>query len=307
MQIDKIKTKKFSWIHIEKPSREEMEYLKQEYDFHPLDIEDCLVKVQRPQMSEYPHYVFFILTWPAYNRKTREIESSEVDFFIGSKFLVTISDGLSPTLKNFFQELKTNEYSRERYMMGSHPVFLLYEILHRLQNYTMPMLDHVTQEIGDIEKRIFKGEEKRLVIEILHTKRNIVDFRRTMQAHKNIIKKLMNTNNKFFMHDRINIYFSNILDRAKDIWEILETLKENINTFQETNESLISHRLNDIMKTLTIVSVVMIPATLVASIFGVNARYMPIVGQNGDFYIIMSIILAVIFLSLMYFRSKRWL
>ena len=307
MKIDKIKTKKLLWIHIEKPTRSEIEYLKKEYDFHPLDLEDCLVKVQRPQISEYAHYIFFILTFPAYNRKDREIESSEVDFFIGSKYLITISDGQIPALKNFFNELKSNDYSQERYMMGTHPVFLLYEILHRLQNYTMPMLDHITQEIEDIEKRIFKGEEKKLVIEILHTKRNIVDFRRIMQSHKNIIKKLMHTNGKFFMHDKINIYFTNILDRTKDIWDILETLKENINTFQETNESLISHRLNDIMKTLTIVSVIMIPANLIASIFGMNASHTPFIGTFGDFYIIMAIIFTIVFFFMMYFRSKKWL
>ncbi|MFA6466381.1 MAG: magnesium transporter CorA family protein [Patescibacteria group bacterium] len=307
MKIDKIKTKKILWLHIEKPTRAEIEYLQKEYDFHPLDLEDCLGRIQRPQISEYTHYIFFILTFPAYNRETREIESSEVDFFIGPKYLITISDGRTPTIKNFFNELKTNEYSRDKFMMDGHSVFLLYEVLHRLQNYTMPMLDHITQEIEDIEKRIFKGEEKKLVIEILHTKRNIVDFRRIMQAHKTIIKKLMSANNKFFMHDMMNIYFSNILDRTKDIWDILETLKENINTFQETNESLISHRLNDIMKTLTVVSVVMIPATLISSIFGMNAKHMPFIGSAGDFYIMLSFILVVIMFFLVFFRNKKWL
>lgn len=307
MKIKKIKTKRLLWIHIEKPTRTEIEYLKKEYDFHPLDLEDCLVRVQRPQISEYAHYIFFILTFPSYNRELREIESSEVDFFIGSKYIITMADGKIPTLKNFFNELKTNEYSREKYMMGNHSVFLLYELLHRLQNHTIPMLDHITQEIEDIEKRIFQSEEKKLVVEILHTKRNIVDFRRIMQAHKNIIKKLMNTHNKFFMHSRINIYFTNILDRSKDIWDILETLKENINTFQETNESLISHRLNDIMKTLTIVSVIMIPANLIASIFGMNAKDAPFIGSNGDFYMIMAIIFTMVFFFMMYFRNKKWL
>jgi len=307
MKIDKIKTKKILWIHIEKPTRSEIDYLKSEYDFHPLDLEDCLGRVQRPQISEYSHYVFFILTFPAYNRETREIESSEVDFFISSKYIVTISDGRTPTLKNFFNELKTNEYSRDRYMMGAHPVFLLYEILHRLQNYTIPMLDHITQEIEDIEKRIFKGDEKKLVVEILHTKRNIVDFRRIMQSHKNIIKKLMGMHNKFFMPDKMNVYFTNILDRSKDIWEILETLKENINTFQETNESLISHKLNQIMKTLTIVSVIMMPASLIAAIFGMNARHMPFIGLAGDFYILTAIIFTMILVFLMLFRGKKWL
>ena len=307
MPIDKIKTRKLLWINIEKPTRSDVDFLKKEYDFHPLDLEDCIGRAQRPQISEYANYIFFILTFPAYNRETREIESSEVDFFMSAKYIVTISDGKIPTLKNFFSELKTNEYSREKYMMDSHSVFLLYEILHRLQNYTIPMLDHISQEIEDIEKRIFKGEEKKLVIEILHTKRNIVDFRRIMQAHKNIIKKLMGTSDKFFMHDKINIYFANILDRAKDIWDILETLKENITAFQETNESLISHRLNDIMKTLTVVSVIMAPATLLASIFAIRAKHIPLVNMDGGFYFIMAIILTVIGFSLFYFRNKKWL
>lgn len=307
MKINKIKTKKILWIHIEKPTREETEYLRKEYDFHPLDLEDCLVRVQRPQISEYNHYVFFILTFPYYNRKTKEIESSEVDCFISSKYIITISDGKLPTLANFFNEVQTNDYSKEKYMLASHPVFLLYEILHRLQNYTMPMLDHITQEIEDIEKRIFRGEERKLVVEILHTRRNIVDFRRIMQAHKNIIKKLMSTHTKFFMHDNTDIYLSNLLDRTKDIWDILETLKENINTFQETNESIISYKLNDIMKTLTIISVIMIPANLIASIFGMNARHIPFIGQSYDFFLIMAIIFTMIFIFLLYFRKKRWL
>ncbi|MDD5749307.1 MAG: magnesium/cobalt transporter CorA [Patescibacteria group bacterium] len=307
MAINKIKTKKMEWLHIEKPTQEQIEALKKEYGFHPLDLEDCLIKIQRPQISEYPNYIFFILTFPVYNRQTREIQSSEIDFFVSSKYLITISDGQLSTISHFFNEVKNNDYSREKYMLSSHPVFLLYEILYRLQNYTMPMIDHIVQEIDAIGKKIFKGQEKKLVGEILHTKRNIVDFRRTMQAHKNIIKKLMATKNKFFMPDKTNIYFSNILDKTKDIWDSLENIKENINALQETNESLISYKLNEIMKTLTVISVIIIPATLVASIFGMNTEYMPIIGERYDFYFILAIVFTVIFLFFSYFRRKKWL
>ncbi len=307
MATNKIKTKKLEWIHIERPATEEITQLKKDFDFHPLDLEDCLNSVQRPQISEYSHYVFFILTFPVYNRKTREIEASEVDFFIGSQYLVTISDGGIETVKNFFNEVKNNDYAQERYMQASHPVFILYEILHRLQNYTFPMLDHVTQDITDIEKKIFQGHEKKLVGEILQIKRNIFDFRRIMQAHKNIIKKLMGTHTKFFMPDKTDIYFSNILDRTKDIWDILETQKENITAFQETNESLISYRLNETMKTLTTVYVIIAPAALVAAIFSTNARHMPIIGQGADFYLILSLILLVIIFFVFYFRRKKLL
>ncbi len=307
MSINKIKTKRLLWIHINQPTKEDIEFLRKEYDFHPLDLEDCLTKIQRPQISEYAHYIFFILTFPVYNRKNREIYSSEVDFFLSSKYLITIGDAKISTLDNFFDEVQNNEYSKEKYLMASHPIFLLYEVMHRLQNYTFPMLDHISQDIEDIDKRIFKGEERKLVREILHVKRNIVDFRRIMQAHKNVIKKLMSTHTKFFMHNKTNVYFSNILDRTKDIWDILETQKENINAFQETNESLISYRLNDIMKTLTIISVIMIPANLIASIFGMNAKAMPFIGKPYDFSAIMLIIFIMILTFVIYFRRKKWL
>ena len=176
-----------------------------------MDLEDCLVKIQRPQFSEYHNYIFFILTFPFYNNQTREIVSSEVDFFIGSKYLITINDGLNDTVNDFFKEIKNNDYNKKQHM-SSHPVNLLYAVLQRLQSHTFPMLDHVSEDIESIEKRIFKGEEKRVVKEILHIKRNIVNLRKIMQAHKNIIKKLMNTHTKFFMPNQINIYFTKLFE-----------------------------------------------------------------------------------------------
>ena len=209
MKIKEIKTKSFSWTHISKPQRKEIDYLKNKYDFHPLDLEDCLVRIQRPQIGEYTNHIFFILTFPVYNRITKEIESSEIDFFISSKYIITLSDEYIPITNNLFEETKDNNYNKEKYM-SPHPVYLLYEILHRLQNYTFPMLDHVSEDIEDIEKKIFSGKEKEVVTEILNVKRNILNFRKIMQAHKNIIKKLMNTNTKFFMPDKTNVYLSNI-------------------------------------------------------------------------------------------------
>lgn len=306
MAINQIKTKKITWLHITKPSPADIEFLRKEFQFHPLDLEDCIGRVQRPQISEYPHYIFFILTFPFYDRKNKVIESSEMDFFIGPKYLVTISDGLTAVVDNFFHDMQKNDYSQDQYMQ-SHPVFLLYEILHRLQNYTMPMLDHVNQDIEEMEHNIFSGKEKLVAREILNIKRNIVNLRKIMQAHKNIIKKLMASRTKVFMPDNTEVYFSNILDRTKDIWDILETQKENISAFHEANESLLSYKLNEVIKVLTIISVVLMPANLLAVIFGMRTDATPIIGTPGDFYLVISIMIAVMFGLLAIFKKKDWL
>lgn len=306
MNIQEIKTKNVLWLHINKPTRIEMDYLRDNYHFHHLDLEDCLVRVQRPQISEYHNYIFFILTFPVFNKELREIESSEIDFFISEKYIITLNDGFNTTVNDFFKEVKNNDHNKHAYM-SSHPVNLLYEILHRLQSNTMPMLDHVSEDIESVEKRIFLGEEKKVVREILNVKRNIVNLRKIMQAHKNIIKKLMESRTKFFMPDKTHVYFANILDRTKDIWDLLETQKENINAFHETNESLISNKSNDIMRILTIISVIIIPATLLSSIFGMNVQHMPIVDQPYDFYLILGIMLFIMLCFLAFFRKKDWL
>lgn len=306
MSINQIKTKKVTWLHITKPTPADIEYLRKEFQFHPLDLEDCIGRIQRPQISEYPHYIFFILTFPFYDRKNKVIESSEMDFFIGPKYLVTISDGLTQVVDNFFHDMQKNDYSQDQYMQ-SHPVFLLYEVLHRLQNYTMPMLDHVNHDIEEMEHNIFSGKEKLVAREILNIKRNIVNLRKIMQAHKNIIKKLMSSRTKVFMPDNTEVYFSNILDRTKDIWDILETQKENISAFHEANESLLSYKLNEVIKVLTIISVVLMPANLLAVIFGMRTDWTPIIGMHLDFYIVISIMLTVMLGLLVIFKKKDWL
>ena len=241
-----------------------------------------------------------------YDRLNKEIKSSEVDFFMSSKYLITISDESISTVNDLFEETKDNNYNKEKYM-SPHPVYLLYEILHRLQNYTFPILDHVSEDIENVENKIFSGKEKEVVTEILFIKRNIVHIRKIMQAHKNVIKKLMSTHSKFFMPDKTNIYLSNILDKTKDIWDILETQKENINAFQETNDALLSHKLNEIMRILTVISVILIPANLVASTFGMNVSFGPFLGEPGDFAKIISVMFIILMSVVLYFKKKKWL
>jgi magnesium transporter len=191
--------------------------------------------------------------------------------------------------------------------MADHAVGLLNEIIHRLQNATFPMLDHITLDIENIENQIFAGNERRMVREILIIKRNIVAFRRIMNSHKNIIKKLMAVNNSYFEPGEMRIYLNNALERSKDIWDILQTHMETITAFDETNESMISFKLNDIIKILTTISVVLIPANLVVGIFGMNTSHDPINGQPYDFWIIVGIVCFVIGGLLLWFKRKGWL
>ncbi|MFH0873672.1 MAG: magnesium transporter CorA family protein [Candidatus Komeilibacteria bacterium] len=305
-KLKQIHYQNITWIHCTKPSDSDLEYLQTKYGFHPLDMADVKNVSLRPKLDEYPKYLFMVLLFPFYDRPEREIKASEIDLFIGDDYLITVSDGNMKELDTFFHQCSNNEVIRQMYL-ADNTVALLHEIIHRLQNYTFPMLDHITLDIENIEQQMFAGQERRMVHEILIIKRNIVAFRRIMHSHKSIIGKLMRVQNDYFNPEAMRIYLKNALERSQDIWDILETHKETISAFDETNNAMISFQLNEIMKILTIISVILIPANLVASIFGMNATHTPIVQDKYGFWIILTIILGLILTLLIFFRKKRWL
>ncbi len=304
--LKEIHFQSLTWIHAKKPTDSDLRYLQEKYQFHPLDIVDAKKVSLHPKLDEYPEYLFMILLFAYYDRQDRGVKAAEVDFFIGDKYLITIGDGHLEVLDAFFADCYRDKHLQKLYMSGA-TVSLLHEIIHRLQNATFPMLDHITLDIENIENQIFAGNERRMVREILIIKRNIVSFRRIMNSHKNLIKKLMTINNNFFEPGEMKIALNNALERSRDIWDILQTQMETITAFDETNESMISFKLNDIIKVLTTISVVLIPANLVVGIFGMNTTHDPINGQPYDFWIILTIVVCVIGGLLLWFKRKGWL
>ncbi len=303
--IQKVKNKNFDWVNIIRPNTGSLEYLRQNYNFHPLDLEDCSSPTLRAKLDEYDDYLFIILNFPVFNRKTRRISLSEIDIFIGQNYLITISEGNLTPLNEIFESCQLKSKKKEKYFQED-TTSLLYELLNSLQKYCFPILDHISHDLRDIEKQIFDNKEKAMVREILMTKRNIVNYRKSIQSHKNVIKKLGKMSHKDFMKNNLSLYFSNILEQSKEIWEILENLKENVEALHNTNESLISFKLNQVMKVLTIISVILLPATLLASIFGMN-YLIPFQKTTWGFWFGVGAMVLCMTILWIYFKKKRWM
>jgi len=308
MNIQEIKYKSLRWINIVNPTQEETEYLRNKFHFHPLDLEDCLTPTQRPKIDEYGKYHFMVLLFPIYNRKTREIRPSEVDFFISKDYLITVHHNELQPLTDLFHVCQNSQEMRKKYFELSSEK-LLYYVLEKLFLYIYPMLDHLSLDINDSEKEIFSGNEKKMVREILIVRRNITDFRKVMQVHKKIIQKLTNglQTSSLFLIQKTDLYFDNLIDHTKEIWDALEGYKESVEALQETNESLISHRINEIIKVLTIISLTILPVTLLVSIFGMNTASLPLQKNPNGFWIIIGINSILIIALLLLFKKKKWI
>lgn len=305
--IKTVENKKLVWTNITEPSEKELQFLQSNFSFHELDLQECPPPIQRPKLIDRNRYLFMILQFPVYNEKKKRIYASEVDFFISADYIVTVNDGakLEP-LEKFFKDCQTNERILGETFENTY--VLLYTILDKLLLYCFPILNHVGWDIDEIEKRLFKQFDRHMVREILTIKRNIVNFRKSMQAHKNVLKKLTEKSEKFKTPNTFEPYFAQLIERTKEIWDLLENYKEAINALYETHQSLSSFRLSNIMKTLTIFSVIVFPLTLLAAIFGMNTLgAMPFIDHAFGFWIIIGVMMVGTVGMFFYFKSRKWL
>ncbi len=298
------------WVCIDATEQKQIDWLKQNFAFNELDLTDCLPSSQRPKLTEYDDYIFMILQFPHYSSATGEIEASEIDFFIGRNFLITVHNNQLPPINELFRKYNAKKKKETGNHLGEHPAVLLYEILNDLLHYCFPILNHINQDIDAVETRIFNIDHNKIDIirEIMRIKHNIVYFRKAMQAHKSIIQKLINRSEKLFATHKLQVYYNNLVNHTKDIWDFLENYKDTINALHETHESLVSQHLNQIIKTLTIFSVVVFPLTLFASVFGMNTiDSMPFINSPYGFWFIIAIMILAMLGMISYFKHKKWI
>lgn len=306
-RIEKIHGKKITWFNITNNSEKEINYLEQYFDFNPLDLKDCLPPTQRPKLVNRGKYIFVILLFPVYDRKTGEIKPTEIDIFITPTSIITVHANKYVPVKKFFEELSQANPETANLLVGESPMKFFYEIYDRMLNGCFPMLVHINNEMEQIDDKLFNTHDKETAREISGVRHNIVNFRRAMQAHKNLIKKIIISDSGFLSDKRLDIYFDHLKEKTKDIWDILESFKDTADAQSETYDSMISFRINNIIKTLTIFSVIVFPLTLLAAIFGMNTVYTPFVGLTHGFWIIIGIMLLGTLGMLVYFKYKKWL
>lgn len=304
--MQKIQIKNLTWVDIVDPKQSDIDYLKS-LNFYPAVLNELKYPTLRPKVEQYDDYLYMVLHFPIYHPREKTSKSVEVDFLITKYALITIRYGKNQPLQEFWNKCKNNE--TELHFQNS-SASLLYCMIQELNKFSLRQIDHITKKIDILEKRVFgtrdPKEEEKLVEEISIIRRDILDFRRTIKPQDTILNSLKIRGSKFF-GNLTKPYFSDIVGDYLQVWELLENHKETIESLQQANDSLLSHKTNRIMKLITLFAVIVFPLTLLASLFGMNAQHIPIIGTNNDFWMIIGLmIIATIFMVIM-FKRKKWL
>src|SRR6266576_23403 len=303
-QIERLSHEGIQWIHIEEPSGLERAWLAEHYDFHALDLEDVMSRNQRPKIDEYPDYLFIVLHFPVFDKQVGRLNAGELDLFVGPDYVITLPNQPLKAVEYLFERCRTSEETREQYFSKG-TGYLLYQILDQCFDYCFPMLRKIDNKLEQLEEEIFDGRSEEIVRDISNVKQEIINFRKTIRPERTVLRDLERTKQRY-MRDDLDVYFDDIVDASERIWDMLENDKEVVEALEETNESVISHRVNDILRVLTSISVIVLPLTLLASLWGMNTG-VPGEQSIAAFWIIVGVMVAVLTSMIAYFRHRRWL
>lgn len=297
--------KGITWHDDPEPSEKDLLALQKKYNFHELDIEDCLSEHERPKVEEYDEYLFLVFHIPYFNQRTKRILKEEVNVFVGQNFLVTLHEGKIQLLDDLWNELKKSSAKKDEFLeFGTG--FFLYELMHLFFDSVFPLVDGITKSIRKTESLLFENDDELdMLRDIMILKRNIITMRSILQPQRTLIATLEHKNKKF-VSEELALYFDDILDAIERQWALLDTAKEMIDALQSTHESWLSHKTNGVVKVLTIFSVLMLPLTFVTSLYGMNV-HLPLSKSMYAFAIIVGALLIIVFAMLFYFKRKRWL
>lgn len=293
-----------TWVHLDRPDAKASNELAERFGWHALDVEDVLSKRQRPKIDEYPDYLFAVLHFPVYDKAIQRLNAAELDVFLAQDYLVTLPNVELLPVTRLFERCRTDERLHgELFAKGSGR--LLYEVLDDLFDYCFPILDKIGHKLDSVEDDMFERRAEDVVRDLSNVKQEIISYRKIIKPERATLRQLERRVERF-LPEELDLYFDDIVDAAERIWDLLDNYKEVVEGLESTNESVISHRQNDVLRVLTVFSAILLPLTLLASVFGMNVAF-PGNGTATAFWIVIAVMVGVGAGLLGFFRFKRWL
>ena len=224
--------------------------------------------------------------------------------FVGPDYVITLPDAELEPVDSLFARCQESEEVRDGYFEKG-AAYLLYRIIDHCVDASFPMLRKMGQKLERVEDDIFEGRSREVVRDISNVKQEIINFRRIVRPQRVAFRDLERAMD-VMTPEELDVYFDDVIDASERIWDTLENYKEVIEGLESTNESVLSHNVNDILRVLTSFSVIVLPLTLLASLFGMNVAF-PGEHSAEAFWIILAGMIAVLVAMVAFFRRRGWL
>jgi magnesium transporter len=293
------------WVDLESPTQEEVRTLMAEFHLPPEVAEETLRPTLKPRVEFYPgHLIYLILHFPAFKHTHGTAQNQEVDFIVGKNFLITTRYDTIDPLHKFSKVFEVNSIL-DKSDIGEHAGQLFYYMVRKLYRSLEHELEYIRDALRDIEQRIFEGKERAMVSELSRVSRDLINFKQALAAHREVLESFDVAARTFFGDE----YLYELKTILGEYYRVEHNITLNLDTLaelRETNNSLLSTKQNEIMKLLTMMTFMTAPLSLIAALYSMNTKVLPIAGQEGDFWIILSLMALVVLCLSLFFIRKHW-
>ena len=286
------------WVDIEGPEDEEIELLLEVFQLHPLTVEDCIMPNVRPKLEDFERYLFIILQ--GLRRVDGRLRAVELDVCLGKNFLITVR---SERIKSVDDDCARVEKKSPIFRRGAD--FLFYAIADSLIDSYFPILDEVEARVDELETRLLIDSANQTLRELLGVYHELMMLRRTLAPHREILSRL-NRGDLPFIKPGNAIYFRDIYDHLLRMSDLVDSCREVTTMSLEAYATIVSNRLNEIMKTMTAFATLALPLVIVTGIYGMNLGehpWLPAAVLHG----LSAILMVSMPVMWFYFKKFRWL
>jgi magnesium transporter len=278
------------------------------YDIDPVVGEELLNPTHRSRVDLHKDYIYLILHFPTqFNPKHTGVKHriDEIDFIIGKEFIVTTRYSSINALLEFSKIFESDSLL-ERKHFTKHAGFIFYHMIRNIYKSLYIKVDDIKTTLSVFEDRIYEGQEREMVFELSKMSRVILYFKESLNLHKEILTSFEKAGKTMFEKD-FQFYLRAVTGEYLKVANSIDSAKDYLNELRTTNDSLLSTKQNEIMKTLTVVNFIILPLSLITGMFGMSTDNNPIVGHPFDFWIIALIMLGLTIISTTIFKRKNWL
>ncbi|MBI3314118.1 MAG: magnesium/cobalt transporter CorA [Candidatus Omnitrophica bacterium] len=301
----------FLWVDLENPTEFESDCLVEIFNFHALAIEDCLNDQSQPKADDYEEYLFLVMhavqlvhdeEGKKEEGKKHELITKELDIFLGRNYVVTFHQIPIKSLSG----VRETTIKKPEITMGHGPDMLVYNILDHLVDHYQPVLEDYDRMINQIEEEIFNNPPANYLSSIMQVKRDIFNLRRIVSPQRDTVN-FITRNPTPFIKTRHMMYFRDIYDHLFRIYGSVEGFHEILAGVLQAYFSYSSHKLNEIMKRMTVLATLTMPSIIVASIYGMNFRNMPELEWPYGYYLSIVLMGVTSIGMLIWMKFKKWI
>jgi magnesium transporter len=302
--IETIKIGTIRWHHVLDPKEDDLQYLKDNFYFHPLDIEDCRSKLnQRPKIDVYDDYYFIILHFPKFDRINKFLKTKEVKIFWGEDYVITIGN-THWVIQDLFNLAREQATRKEEFEIGTSDA-LLYHILERLMTETTTLIRKIGSDVEFLNRDLFNKNSQKTIERISVTRKNIILLNTIFRPQLPLFQKFESGAIEGYA-ENMEDYWGNILDYYQKIWDMTEDYAELIEGLSKTFDSLQANRTNEIIKMLTLISSFILPLSFITGLYGMNVL-LPFGDHPLAFYGIIGSMVLLVASMFTYFKIKKWM